>query len=461
MLKIHQLFLRTYLAIFVAILITVTLSTYFWAKNLYLNQVEKNLIQNIDILSVILEDTKDINSIKDIIKDLSKKLNLRISIINENGEVVAESHKNIEDIKNHSNRVEIIEARNIGLGKDTRVSETLNKDLIYIAKKVSFNEEIYYLRMADYTNKITDNFKKLTFEIFIYISFFLIIAFISTYFISIKIQRETDSILYFLKEITNKKKPIFLQSNYTFEFYKIAKLLNKVAKKISKKDEIKAKHTAKLTLANRQKDDIISAISHEFKNPIAIISGYSQTLIEDENLSPTLKIKFLNKILSNSNKMSQIVDKLRLTLKLQDNNHKLVLNKVSIKKIVENSISDLKIKYKNREIKVLGVDKEINADEILIGIAISNLIENALKYSQEDVIIEINENSISITDKGIGISQENLENIFKKYYRATSNNWNNSLGLGLFIVKSILNVHNFKLEIDSKIGNGTTFKIYY
>ncbi|MCT7515404.1 sensor histidine kinase [Aliarcobacter cryaerophilus] len=461
MLKIHQLFLRTYLAIFVAILITVTLSTYFWAKNLYLNQVEKNLIQNIDILSVILEDTKDINSVKDIIKDLSKKLNLRISIINENGEVVAESHKNIEDIKNHSNRVEIIEARNIGLGKDTRVSETLNKDLIYIAKKVSFNEEIYYLRMADYTNKITDNFKKLTFEIFIYISFFLIIAFISTYFISIKIQRETDSILYFLKEITNKKKPIFLQSNYTFEFYKIAKLLNKVAKKISKKDEIKAKHTAKLTLANRQKDDIISAISHEFKNPIAIISGYSQTLIEDENLSQTLKIKFLNKILSNSNKMSQIVDKLRLTLKLQDNNHKLILNKVSIKKIVENSISDLKIKYKNREIKVLGVDKEINADEILIGIAISNLIENALKYSQEDVIIEINENSISITDKGIGISQENLENIFKKYYRATSNNWNNSLGLGLFIVKSILNVHNFKLEINSKIGNGSTFKIYY
>ena len=461
MLKIHQLFLRTYLAIFVAILITVTLSTYFWAKNLYLNQVEKNLIQNIDILSVILEDTKDINSIKDIIKDLSKKLNLRISIINENGEVVAESHKNIEDIKNHSNRVEIIEARNIGLGKDTRVSETLNKDLIYIAKKVSFNEEIYYLRMADYTNKITDNFKKLTFEIFIYISFFLIIAFISTYFISIKIQRETDSILYFLKEITNKKKPIFLQSNYTFEFYKIAKLLNKVAKKLSKKDEIKAKHTAKLTLANRQKDDIISAISHEFKNPIAIISGYSQTLIEDENLSPTLKIKFLNKILSNSNKMSQIVDKLRLTLKLQDNNHKLILNKVSIKKIVENSISDLKIKYKNREIKVLGVDKEINADEILIGIAISNLIENALEYSQEDVIIEINENSISIRDKGIGISQENLENIFKKYYRATSNNWNNSLGLGLFIVKSILNVHNFKLEIDSKIGNGSTFKIYY
>ncbi|AXK48043.1 two-component sensor histidine kinase [Aliarcobacter trophiarum LMG 25534] len=461
MLKIHQLFLRTYLTIFIAILITLTITIYFWAKNIYLNQVEKNLIQSIDILSIILKDTKEINSIKNIVQDLSKKLNLRVSIIDGNGEVVAESHKKIDDIKNHSNRVEIIEAKNIGLGKDTRLSETLNKDLLYIAKKVSFNGEVYYIRMADYTDKITDNFKKLTFEIFIYISFFLIIAFISTYFISIKIKRETDSILHFLKEITNKKKPIFLQSNYTFEFYKIAKLLNKVARKLAKKDEIKAKHTAKLTLANRQKDDIISAISHEFKNPIAIISGYSQTLIEDENLSQTLKTKFLNKIFTNSNKMSQIIDKLRLTLKLQDSNHNIILNRVSIKKIVETSISDLKIKYKSREIKVLGEDKEINADEILLGIAISNLIENALKYSQEDVTIEINESFLTISDKGIGISQDNLENIFKKYYRATSNNWNNSLGLGLFIVKSILNIHNFKLEISSKIGVGSTFKIYY
>lgn len=72
MLKIHQLFLRTYLTIFIAILITLTITIYFWAKNIYLNQVEKNLIQSIDILSIILKDTKEINSIKNIVQDLSK-----------------------------------------------------------------------------------------------------------------------------------------------------------------------------------------------------------------------------------------------------------------------------------------------------------------------------------------------------------------------------------------------------
>ncbi len=214
-------------------------------------------------------------------------------------------------------------------------------------------------------------------------------------------------------------------------------------------------------MANRQKDDIISAISHEFKNPIAVISGYSQTLIEDENLSKDMKKKFLNKIFSNSNKMSQIIDKLRLALKLQDSNNTIALNKISIKRVLENIISDLKVKYKNQDINILGEDKEIKADEVLISIAITNLIENALKYSQDDITIEITNNYLAVIDKGIGISKDNLENIFKKYYRANNNEWNNSLGLGLFIVKSILNIHNFELKIESTLGVGSTFKIYY
>lgn len=182
MLKIHQLFLRTYLAIFIAILITLTLATYFWAKNLYINQIEKNLIQNLDTLAVVLENSKDINSLNSVVLNLSQVLALRVSVIDELGNVIAESHKNLDDIKNHSNRVEIIEAKNIGIGKDTRVSETLGKDLLYIARKIEIDGKTYYIRMADYTNKITDNFKSLTIEIFIYILLFLFLAFFGNLF---------------------------------------------------------------------------------------------------------------------------------------------------------------------------------------------------------------------------------------------------------------------------------------
>ncbi len=461
MLKIHQLFLRTYITIFAAILITLTLVTYFWAKNLYINQIEKNLIQNIDTLSILLKNFNNIENIKSIVKDLHSELNLRITIIDEKGNVIAESDKDLSEIKNHSNRVEIIQARNVGLGKDTRKSETIKKDLLYIAKKITLNDSTYFVRMADYTNKITDNFAKLTLEIFMYITFFLIIAFLATYFISLRIKKETDNVLYFLTQLTNKKTSFPLKSTYTYEFYKITKLLNKVAVKLSKKEKQKAKQTAKLKLANRQKDEIISAISHEFKNPIAIISGYSESILNDEKMPLIMKNKFLNKIYNNANKMSHIIDKLRLTLKLEEGKQELLLIPCSMKKLIENCISDLKDKYKNREIILQGEDINLKVDETLISMAISNLIENALKYSEHEVIVNIGENSICVIDKGIGIEQKELENINQKFYRISNNGWNNSLGLGLFIVQSILNLHHFSLEITSEIKKGSQFCIKY
>lgn len=462
MLKIHQLFLRTYIAIFAAILITLTLVTYFWAKNLYLNQIEKNLIQNIDTLSIVLDEMQNIHNITNIVKNLRTELNLRITIINEDGRVIAESDKlELSDINNHSNRVEIIQARNVGMGKDTRESETLKKELLYIAKKITIENHIYYIRMADYTNKITDNFMKLTFDIFLFITFFLIIAFLATYFISIRIKKEADSILYFLTQLSNKKQSFPLNSTYTYEFYKIAKLLNKVAIKLSKKERQKAKQTAKLKLANRQKDEIISALSHEFKNPIAIISGYSETILNDEQMPQAMKNKFLRKIQTNAIKMSHIIDKLRLTLKLEEGKQEILLLPCSMKKLIDNCVSDLNDKYKNREIIVLGEDITLNVDETLISMAISNLIENALKYSEDEVIVKINENSICIIDKGIGIEINELENINQKFYRVSNNGWNNSLGLGLFIVQSVLSLHNFNLEISSEFEKGSQFCIKY
>ena len=461
MLKIHQLFFRTYISIFFAILITLSLLIYFWTKNLYLDQIEKNLIQNIDTLSIVLKDKQDIHNITNIVEELHSKLNLRITIIAEDGEVIAESDKDISKIKNHANRVEIIQARNVGLGKDTRLSDTVKKDLIYVAKKTIIENKIYFIRMADYTDKINNQFTKLSLEIFSFITFFLIIVFIATYFISLRIKKETDTILYFLTQLSNKKQSFTLNSDYTYEFNKIAKLLNKVGEKLQKKEKQKAKQTAKLKLANRQKDEIISALSHEFKNPIAIISGYSETILNDEQMPQPMKEKFLNKIHTNANKMSQIIDKLRLTLKLEEGKQEILLLPCSIKTLVENCISDLNDKYKNREIKISGDDITLKADETLISMAISNLIENALKYSEDDVTVEISQNSICIIDKGIGIEELELENINHKFYRVSNNGWNNSLGLGLFIVQAVLSLHNFSLEISSEFGKGSKFCIKY
>lgn len=461
MLKIHQLFLRTYFTIFAGIIITFTLLTYFWAKSLYLHQIEKNLIQNIDTVAIFLKDKKSMGNIENIVNTLNEELDLRITIINSDGKVIAESDKELSDISNHANRAEILQAKNEDIGKDARLSVTLNKELLYIAKKVKINEQTYYIRMADYTNKINENFMKLSLNIVYFVVLFLVIIFLASYFITKRIKKETDSILSFLIQLSNKKSSFNLSSNYTYEFDKIAKLLNKVALKLSKKQKQKSRQTAKLKLANRQKDEIISAISHEFKNPIAIISGYTETIINDEKMPEAIKIKFLNKIYTNANKMSQIVDKLRLTLKLEEEKQAIVLTPCSIKKIVENCIGDLEDKYKDRKIHILGEDTRIRVDEILISMAILNLLENALKYSEDEIVINILKDSVCIVDKGIGIDESEIKNINQKFYRVSNNGWNNSLGLGLFIVQSILSLHYFSLKVKSEIGKGSEFCIEF
>ena len=461
MLKIHQLFLRTYISIFLVILLTLGVITYFWSKDIYINQIEKNLLQNIDTLSIVFNNKENLDNIEEIIHQLHEKLKLRITIIDEAGIVIADSDKELSQIKNHLNRKELIEAKNNTVGKDTRKSETINKELLYVAKKITISNKIYYIRMADYISIITDNFISLTFGFFLFVAFFLLIAFLATYFISIRVKKETDNILNFLTLLAHKKPSFTLESKYTHEFFMITKLLNKVAIKLSNKEKQKAKQNAKLKISNKQKDEIISAISHEFKNPIAIISGYTETILNDEEMPQAIKIRFLKKIYSNANKMSSIVDKLRVTLKLEEGKQELILIPCSMKKIIETCVSDLKDKYKNREIVILGEDLSLKVDETLISMAISNLIENALKYSEDEIIVNISQNSICIIDKGIGIEEKELEKINKKFYRISNNGWNNSLGLGLFIVQSVLSLHDFTLKIDSEFKNGSQFSINY
>lgn len=458
MLKIHQLFLRTFSIIFAILLIILSTTTYYWSKHNYLEHTEKNLSQNIDSLTITLNNLENLHY---LIKTFKAKTGLRITIIDEKGKVIGDSDRNKKQMENHLNRFEIIQAKYKGYGKIIRYSNTINQELLYVAKKIAIDDNIYYIRLADYTAKIQENFTKLSYQIIGFIAIFIIATFIITYKFSIKIKDETNSVLNYLVDMSNGKPNYEVHSNFSEEFNKITGFLNKVANKLSKKEKQKAKQTAKLKLANRQKDEIISAISHEFKNPIAIISGYSETILNDKDIPESMKTKFLLKIHSSGNKMSNIIDKLRLTLKLEEGKQHIITSECELLPMLEDIVSDLKDRYKQREILIEGGNKKIKVDETLFSMALSNLMENALKYSEDEILIKIEEDKIRIIDKGIGIEEEELKKINQKFYRISQNGWNNSLGLGLFIVHSILKLHNFSLEIKSEFEKGSEFIINY
>ncbi len=455
MLKLHQIYFRKFVLIFILLFVIVGAIVYTWLKDIYINQVENSLLENIKIISLHVKNKTDLDKLA---QEIKKDLNIRLTIINEDGKVIAESHKDKTTMDNHKYREEIMEAKNKDFGQIIRHSATLDKDLLYVAKKFDHT----YIRMAKDVDKINKKLLSLALKVTIVLILFFVLAFFIAYKISIELENETKKILKFLLDLTKKKKNLFIHSNFSQEFYQITKLLTKISRVLAKQDKQKAKYTSKLKKSNNQKDDIISAISHEFKNPISVINGYSQTLLTDNNINENIREKFLTKIHANGEKLSLLIDKLRLSVKLDEKKLLPSMSSINISNLVQQNIDDLKQNYKKRNIYINSEkDITIKADSTLIEIAIINLIENALKYSEDDVYINIAKKQISITDSGIGIKQKELEKITKKFYRVSQNDWNNSLGLGLSIVSNILKLHGFKLHIQSKENTGSTFSIIF
>ena len=246
---------------------------------------------------------------------------------------------------------------------------------------------------------------------------------------------------------------------FTQEFEELNESLIKALKKAKKREDIKQRYNAKLKLKNRQRADMISAIAHEFRNPIASIMGYSQTLREDPDIPPALQEKFLEKIYNNGNKIEALLGRLILWNKFESGEATLHSSSFDLYALALDVKRSLEEKYKNRTIRITGEACMVEADRTLMEVVLKNLIENALKYSKEDVEVEITEDCrVSVRDQGVGISEEDIEKVTKKFYRSGTHSWDNSMGLGLSIVKTILGLHGTRLEIESKLGEGSVFQ---
>jgi len=459
LLSFHQIVIRKIFFIFSVLFLIVGGIIYFWTKDFYISQTKDSLLNNIEIISFELQKGSDFDVMASKIKT---NLQLRLTIISQEGVVVAESHKDKTKMDNHKYRDEIMQANREEYGYKIRHSNTIDSDLLYIAKKYPYNNKIIYIRLAKELESINNQIILLGLKVFIVLSIFFIMIFFIAYKISKQIEKETFKIQGFLTSLTKKRKSTYISSDFSLEFFHITKLLTKVSQILTKKDKQTSKYTTKLQASNQQKDDIISAISHEFKNPIAVINGYSQTLLDDENLNPNIRKKFLNKIYNNGKKLSDLIDTLRLSIKLDSGKQSMNFSTINLHDIVVDTVENIKLNYPKRETIIKGNKNiVIKADPSLFSVVVSNLVENAFKYSEDEVSITFDENNLNIIDTGIGISKENFENITNKFYRVHENSWNNSLGLGLFIVNNIVNLHNFSLDIQSKENEGSTFSIKF
>ena len=221
------------------------------------------------------------------------------------------------------------------------------------------------------------------------------------------------------------------------------------------------------------KSDFISNVSHELRTPLSLISMYSETLVLDRLKDENKKKEYYSVINNETNRLSKIVNSILNFSKMESGTRKYNFTESSLADINDEVFRtyDYHIKGKGFTYKIdaKGDVNNIFADQDAISESIINLIENAIKYSSQkkEFIINIDENEIGvyweIKDFGVGISKEDQIKIFDKFFRVSSGLVHNTkgTGLGLTLVKQIMEAHNGQIIVNSSVGKGSTFRLQF
>ncbi len=454
--KLSQIFYLNFILLLVGTLAFASLIIYYSIEQIEIKQFTNQLKSEIAYVRSRMDEGK---SLDQAAKEMSEVMGrpLRVTLIAMDGTPLFDNEADVSQMENHANRPEVMEARRSGFGAAVRYSNTVKNDRIYAAKKIRWNGKDAVLRLSVSLDQVMKDFAELWVRIALVFLAATAVGFVISRLIQRKIDAELGKVTEYLKAIAAKNYRASISAGFSKEFSKIAALLKKLAKRLEKSEKKKRKYTAKLRLASRQRSDIISAISHEFKNPVAAIMGYTETLLDDESLPLSIRKRFLERIEENTRRITEMIDRLSFLTRLESSEIKPQMGDFELNGVVRAAANGLMQKYPDRRV-VVKAEKEvlIHADRTMMEMVVVNLIDNALKYSDSDVEVRIDSESFSVTDSGEGMDESEIGAVTKKFYRIDGNSWDNSMGLGLAIVKYILKLHNLEFQISSKRGEGTT-----
>ena len=231
--------------------------------------------------------------------------------------------------------------------------------------------------------------------------------------------------------------------------------------------------TQRLEELNRLKSYFVSSVSHELKTPLTSIRLFAELLQSQKKVTPEQKQEYLEIIGGESERLTALIENVLDFAKVERGVKEYRFGSVKLNELVQKVLKSLRYQFKMQQFKVQAdLDRQksvIHADPDAVIESVTNLLSNAMKYSPEKkrvaVTTFIREGfaGVAVEDQGIGISQDDLEHIFDPYYRAREGTAQQlaGTGLGLALVKHIMEAHRGKIEVRSEPGKGSIFTLLF
>ncbi len=224
------------------------------------------------------------------------------------------------------------------------------------------------------------------------------------------------------------------------------------------------------------KNDFINNMTHEFKTPIATISLAVDAMRNEKVLENREKISYFSSIIKEENqRMNRQVETILKASQLERQEVNLNLQPLHLHNLIEDVVENFQLQLEEKnghvDMKLEAENDLINADEVHLSNLVNNLIDNAVKYSKDNVPLEVrvstSNNSrsffLKVEDNGIGMSKETVKRVFERFYRAHTGNLHNvkGFGLGLSYVKTMTQAHGGDVKVESTLGKGSTFTLEF
>ncbi|MDQ0195334.1 sensor histidine kinase [Paenibacillus wynnii] len=220
------------------------------------------------------------------------------------------------------------------------------------------------------------------------------------------------------------------------------------------------------------RQEFLANISHELRTPITYLEGYAKVVMDGLYETEEEKHLYLNIIYQEAHRIQHLVDDLFELAKMEEGNISLTFDRVDLSQMVDRAVHKVELKAREKELKLdvqyIGVAVKVHGDEKRMEQIVMNLLENAIRYTDQgqiNVSLEYAAGSVAfiVEDTGMGITEAEIPYIFDRFYRvekSRSRQYGGS-GLGLSIVKKLVDLHGGKIVITSKVGIGTRFEVHF